>query len=333
MKLSLVAGGVALLLATAGSDADSRKYFSQVATIPLATVGGRIDHFAIDLKGARLFVCALGNNSVEVLSLDSNAVIHSLRGLSEPQGVSYVPEVNRIYVTNAGSGECDVFEGTSYSLLRRIDLGGDADNIHYDASAHRMLVSAGNGIGIIDISSDSLVGKVELPGHPEGFVFEEKSSRVFVNVPLPSRSAFVVDRARIAVTDRWPIGGPLSDAFSNFPISLDETRGRLFVGTRVPALLKVIDVSSGKIVADLGIDGDADDISYDSKRQRMYVSCGTGFLDVFQQLDPDHYKEAARVPTAAGGRTSLWVPEMNRLFIAIPRRGSQVAEIRVYEAE
>ncbi len=322
-----------LCRATGASWADATAWLSPVTVIPLNGVSGRIDHLAIDVKGNRLFVCALGSDSVEVIDVKSGSVATSIRGLSEPQGVFYLPELNRIYVTNAGSGECDVYDGSSYRLLERRDLGGDADNLHFDSSARRLYVSARNGLSIMDVADGKVVGTITLPGHPEGFALEQKGPRIFVNVPLPSRSVFVVDRAAGKVTGRWPVGGLLSDAYSNFPMALDETDGRLFVATRVPPSLKVLDISTGEVVTGAGVDGDADDIFYDSARRRIYISCGAGFLDVFEQVDPDHYREAARIHTAAGGRTSLWVPELGRLFVAVPRADNTPAQIRVYSAD
>lgn len=322
-----------LFIAATGSHAQTSSYFSQQNTVPLPNVEGRIDHLGIDVSNSRLFVSALGNNSLEVIDLHSSSVIFRIKGLQEPQGVYYAAASNKLYVSNAGSGQCDVYDGTSFRLLRQINLGGDADNIHPDAASHLLLVSAGNGISLVDTASDVKVADITLPGHPEGFALEEHGSRVFVNVPLPSRRVFVVDRIKKAQVGRWSVGGPLANMFSNFPVSLDDAHQRLFVGTRVPAALKVLDSSSGRLRANLRIDKDADDVFYDAKRQRVYVSCGEGFLDVFQQVDPDHYTEIARIPTAAGARTSLWVPEMNRLFVAVPHRSSQQAEIRVFEAE
>jgi len=87
-----------------------------------------------------------------------------------------------------------------------------------------------------------------------------------------------------------------------------------------------------QVVANLDSAGDADDIFYDSSRRRVYISGGEGFLSIFRQDDPDHYKPLTKVPTATGARTSLFVPELNRLYLAVPHRGTQRAEVRVYEA-
>ena len=291
---------------------------------------GRIDHLAIDVMGGRLFVCALGSDAVEVLDLRGGSVAATISGLREPQGVVYLSDRNKLYVSNGGTGELDVFDGSTLRVATRIDLGSDADNLRYDPTARSLLVGAGHSLAVIDVSDDRVAGAVPLPGHPEGFALEQPGGRIFVNVPLPSRSVFVVDRKANAVSGRWPVGGLLSDTFSNFPLNVDESSRRVFVGTRVPASLKVLDESTGRIVTEEPIDGDPDDIFYDAQRRLVIVSCGKGFLDVFQQVDADHYRPAARVATAAGARTSLWVPEMDRLFVAAPRAGGRPAEILVY---
>ena len=72
---------------------------------------------------------------------------------------------------------------------------------------------------------------------------------------------------------------------------------------------------------------------YDAVRKRLYVGGGEGFIDVLQQSDPDHLMRLAHIPTATGARTALFVPDQNRLYLAVPHRGVQKAEIRVYEAQ
>lgn len=333
MRISITGFLFLFVAAAAGSHAYAIDSFTSLGSVPLPGVVGRIDHLGVDVSSGRLFVSALGNNSLEIIDLRTSSIIHSITGLQEPQGVCYAAESNKLYVTNAGSGLLDVYDAASFRLLRQVDLGGDADNIHPDPLSHRIVISTGNGLSVVDTAADVSVASLSLPGHPEGFALEPHGSRVFVNVPLPSRSVFVVDRVTSAQLGRWPLGGPLADMFSNFPICLDDAHQRLFVGTRIPAGLKVLDSSSGRVVADLGIDGDADDVFYDAKRQRVYVSCGEGFLDVFLQEDADRYTRISRIPTAPGARTSLWVPEMDRLFVAVPRRDGQQAEIRVFKAE
>jgi DNA-binding beta-propeller fold protein YncE len=300
-----------------------------VQTIPLPNVEGRIDHMAVDLKGQRLFIAALGNNTVEVLDLRAGKRIRSITGLHEPQGVGFISEFNRIFVANAKSGACEVFDGSSFKPIKSIKFSDDADNIRYDPAARRVYVGYGSGaLGIIDAATGDQLGEIKLDGHPESFQLEKSGPWIFVNIPTFQKIA-VVDREKRTVTAAWPITG----AKANFPMALDEEHHRLFVGTRQPAKLMVFDTVSGRSVANLDIPGDTDDIFYDAERRRIYISGGEGFLGIFQQDDPDHYKPMTKVPTAAGARTALFVPELNRLYLAIPHRGSQRAEVRVYEVQ
>ena len=116
-------------------------------------------------------------------------------------------------------------------------------------------------------------------------------------------------------------------------MALDETNHRLFVGCRLPSKLVVLNTDSGDVVAKIDISGDADDVFYDTQRHRIYAICGTGKIDVVEQIDPETYKTSTRIDTAEGARTGLFVPERDTLFVAIPHRGSQQAEVRCYQIE
>jgi hypothetical protein len=299
-----------------------------VQTIPLRNVEGRIDHMAVDLKDQRLFIAALGNNTVETLDLRAGKRIRSITGLHEPQGVGFIPEFNKIFIANGKSGACDVFDASSFKLIKSVKFSDDADNIRYDAAARRVYVGYGSGgLGIIDAATGDKLGEIKLEGHPESFQLERSGPRIFINIPT-SQKIVIVDREKRATATVWLT----SDATANFPMALDETHHRLFVGFRKPATLVVFDTESGKAMAQLDSPGDADDIFYDNSRQRIYVSGGDGSIGIFQQNDADHYKMMTKIPTASGARTSLFVPELSRFYLAVPHRGAQTAEVRVYEA-
>ncbi len=320
---------IAALVESAGPLA-AAPAFTLEKTIPLPGVSGRIDHMDFDAGSSRLFVACLGDSSVQVVSVISGTITGKISGLSEPQGVALVPELRKLYVTNGGSGICGVYDADSLKALARIDLGEDADNIHYDAGRHLLFVSAGETIKAIRPAQDAVSASVSLPGHPEGFAFDAADPSLFVNVPGGARSVFLIDRDLMTVLHRWPAGGALSNLFSNFALGLDEKDKRLFVAARVPPSLLVLDAATGKQAASVKIDGDADDVFYDPGRSALYVSCGAGYLDVITQAGPDAYSAGQRVVTAPGARTSLWVPGTGTLFVAAPRRGNQDARILVY---
>ncbi len=295
-------------------------------TIPLPHVGGRLDHMAIDLKGRRLFVAALGNNSLKVVDLLSGKQSRSIAALAEPQGVLYLPDRGVICVTNGGDGSLRIFDGLTLALVDTVKFSDDADNIRYDETKKDIYVGYGSGaLSIVDPKSKKRIADIPLSGHPESFQLEESGARVFVNVPSVNHVA-VIDRTKQAVIATWPLAG----ARANFPMALDERGKRLFVGCREPARMLVYDTVSGRTVASLHIGRDADDIFFDSASRRLYVSSGEGFLHVFQQADSDRYRTLAKIPTAAGARSCLFVPEEGRLYLAVPRSGKRQAEIRVY---
>jgi DNA-binding beta-propeller fold protein YncE len=298
-------------------------------TIPLPGVEGRIDHFDFDAAGERLFVCALGNNTVEVVDLNKGQRVHTIRGLGAPQGVAYVPELNRLLVANDKGGVCDIYDANSLQLIGKVDFADDADNVRYDSASKRIYVGFGSGgIGIINAADGKQVGSIKLAAHPEAFELERQGHRIFVNVPT-ARYVAVIDRDKGEVIATWKTDG----AFGNFPMALDEAHHRLFVGCRIPSKLVVLDTASGKTVTSVGISGDPDDIFYDSKRHRVYVICGAGKIDIIDQTDANTYKALAKINTADGARSGLFVPEKDALFVAVPHRGSQRAEIRRYQIE
>jgi DNA-binding beta-propeller fold protein YncE len=298
-------------------------------TILLPGVEGRIDHFAFDPVGERLFVCALGNNTVEVLDLRKGQRAHTISGLGAPQGVGYVPEVNRLFVANDKGGICEIYDGKSFQTVGQLNLEDDADNVRYDDARKKIYVGFGNGgIAVVDAADGKQVGSIKLGAHPEAFQLEKSGSRIFVNVPN-SRHVAVIDRGRGELVATWKT----DLTFGNFPMALDEANHRLFVGCRLPSKLVVLNTDSGDVVAKLNISGDTDDVFYDSKRHRIYAICGAGKIDVIEQTDPNTYKELTKFDTANGARTGLFVPERDTLFVAVPHRGSQQAEIRAYHVQ
>src|ERR687885_2101939 len=186
----------------------------QIQSIPLPGVEGRIDHMAIDSQGGRLFVAALGNNTVEVIDLTAGKVTDEIKDLKEPQGVVYVPEGNKLLVTNGQGNTLDIYDAQSLKLLNQVVLGEDTDNVRYDASSGYAYVGYGTGndsaLGVVDIDKGTKVADIKLSGHPESFQLEDSGKRIFVNVPTESQIA-VVDRDKGSVVATWPV----SDATEN----------------------------------------------------------------------------------------------------------------------
>jgi DNA-binding beta-propeller fold protein YncE len=305
------------------------KTFKLERTIPLPGVEGRIDHFALDPSGERLFVCALGNNTVEVLDLRKAERIHSITGFGAPQGIVYIPELDRFFVANDKGGIFKIYDGKSFQQISELNFKDDADNVRYSDATKKIYVGFGSGgIAIVNAPDGKQMGSIKLSAHPEAFELERNGRRIFVNVPN-SRHVAVIDRDKGEVINTWKT----DLAFGNFPMALDEANHRLFVGCRLPSKLVVLNTESGDVVAKIDISGDPDDVFYDSKRHRIYAICGAGKIDIIEQTDRNTYAASAKMNTADGARTGLFVSERDTLFVAVPHRGSQQAEVRAYHVE
>ncbi len=314
-----------LLLAVAGAVVAMAQ--APIQMIPLGKVEGRIDHMCLSDDGGRLFIAALGNNSVEVVDIQRGGTSASIGKIGEPQGVAYIPDLKRLVVASGGDGECRFYDDAlrPAGQLGRLD---DADNVRYDPAAKLLYVGYGDAMAIIDPAKPATLAHIKLPGHPESFQLESKGPRIFINVPS-ARKVVVVDRDKRAVIANWS----LHDAGSNFPMAIDEPNRRVFVGCRSPARLLVLDSDSGKLISSLPCCGDTDDLFHDAATKRIYASGGgdDGSISVFEQSDPDHYRLADTIRTAPGARTCLFDPAHRRLYIAAPDRDGREARILVFE--
>ena len=319
-----VLAAISLAQATADENAGAPALLLE-AKIPLGDVRGRIDHMAVDLGRHRLFVAALGNDSLAVVDLQAQRLERLIGELAEPQGVGYDPATDTLYVANAGDGSVRLFKGADLSPGGRIELGSDADNIRIDSKAGRVFVGHGDGaLAAIDTSTQEMIAGAPLKAHPESFQLDKGTDRIFVNVPN-SGVIDVVDRISGKEIASWS-----TEARSaNFAMALDHARQHVLVAFRRPAELGVFSTADGKLIASLPTCGDVDDLFVDSKRDRVYVSCGEGFLDVLA-ADGSAYRQIAHIATAAGARTSLFVPELDRLLLAVPATNESVAAIWIF---
>lgn len=293
--------------------------------IPLGNVKGRIDHMAVDVTRQRLFVAELGNDSLGVIDLKGRKLARRIADLKEPQGVGYVPSTDTVYVANAGDGSVRLFKGDDLAQAGRIDLGEDADNIRVDTNKDRVFVGYGLGaIAVIDPSSHTKIADMPLKAHPEGFQLSDANGQIFVNLPR-LHAIGVLDRLTGQQRGMWPTG----NAGGNFPMALDDAAQHVIVVFREPAKLAVFAMKDGATIAERETCGDSDDVFFDAKRKRVYVICGTGFIDVFDATGGT-YRRIARLPTFPGARTALFIPALDLLALAIRASGKESAALWLY---
>jgi hypothetical protein len=295
--------------------------------ISLGEVHGRIDHLAVDLKRRRLYVAELGNDSVGVVDLEASRILRTLGGLKEPQGIGYEARTDTLYVANARDGSVPFFKGEDLAPLGSLDLGEDADNVRIDEATHRIWVGYNGGaLAVIDPNSRHKIVDIPLKAHPESFRLASAGPRIYVNVPDAGQIA-VVDRIAGKQVATWKTG----DLRSNYPLALDESDQVLAV-FRHPARLAIFRAQDGQRVQALETCGDSDDLFVDTKRHRVYVTCGEGFIDVFSR-DASGYHHSAKLTTSTGARTSLFVPELDRLYLAVRASSATPASIWVLRPE
>jgi DNA-binding beta-propeller fold protein YncE len=293
--------------------------------IPLGNVRGRIDHLAIDVARRMLYVAELDNGSVGVLDLKAGRLARRLTGFREPQGIAYVAATDTVCVANGGDGNVQLFQGPDLTPVGKIHLGDDADNARVESNSNRVWIGYGSGaIALIDTSIRQRIASAALRAHPESLQFDESRGHLLVNVPDAQEIA-VIDVAHERQIASWPLHG----LGANYPMAIDVVRQQVLVAFRSPPRLGVFGLSSGEPQGVVGTCQDADDVYVDPRRARVYLSCGEGFVHVLAAT-PGGYVSVAQVATAIGARTALFVPELDRLFVAVRSSGTEPAAIWVF---
>jgi len=310
----------------------------QVATIPLPGLhDGDFDHFAPDVAGHRLFLTGEENEKVVVLDTSANTVIHTMEGIKAPHAILYRSDLKKLFIVEGDASAVRVYDSDNYKPAGEIKVSIDADSIAYDDATHYLYVVNGGReahtpyslISVVDTNSMKKLRDIKInSNHVEAIVLEKSGSRLFCNI-TGLNAVGVMERDKASLKATWPL--PAGDT-QNVAMALDEANHRLFVVTRKPGKLVVLNSDDGKVIADVAAVGFVDDMSYDARNKRLYLA-GDQFVDVFEQKDADHYALLAKVPGAFRAKTALLVPELNRYYLAVPHHENKDAEVRVYEVQ
>jgi hypothetical protein len=310
-----------------------------VQTIPLPNVKGRIDHMDVDVQGKRLFVAGLENGSLEVVDLQAGKWLKSISGFKKTQGVAYVASLNKVFVASGDDGMLRVFRGDTLELLDSIKLDLGPNRVAYDPPTQLLYVGYGGKdagkdygeIGIIDAKSDKHLGDIRVEAHPAELLLDRFGKTLFVFVSIAGKVQ-VVDTKKREVVSTWIVSSQ-----RNGDGALDEKSHRLFIGTRTPPQMIVMDSQNSKEVAALPTVEGMDGVYFDAQRKRIYISGGrdydVGYIFAYQQKDADHYETVGKIPTKSGAGTSFWSPELNRYYVAAPAHDHEEAAILVFEPE
>jgi DNA-binding beta-propeller fold protein YncE len=304
--------------------------------IPMPGIEGDFDHFSVDVRGNRLFLAAEEHHTVEVFDLHSGKVLHSITGFDTPHSIVYLPESNKLFVIDGGKGgSCEILDGTTYAVQKSIKLSEDADALVYDAAAHLLYV--GNGgkdagkdysfVTVIDTNKGERVGELKLPSaNLEAMALQKKGSLLYVNMRDKNQIG-VVDRKTNALVATWQ----LTKVAHNTPMVLDEPNHRLFIAGRKPGIFGVVDTDSGKEIASLPASDGVDDMAFDPATKMIYLACAEGFVDVYRQVDADHYEAAGKVATGNRAKIGILVPDLQRYYVVSSNKGAVPAQLFIFE--
>jgi DNA-binding beta-propeller fold protein YncE len=330
-RIMLLIVGLAGFLLARNVKAQGNPPLKLVQKIPMPGVQGHTDHISVDVDGKRLFVPANDEkqNTVEVIDLKVGKWVSRIPGQSRPQGTFYSPDFKTLFVTNGTDGTCKIFRGDTFKLVDSLHLGTNANQVGYDPDTKYLYAGLGDrnsgALAIIDTSSNKHIGDIKTDARPGGITFEKSGPRIFVNLNGATKLG-VLDRKKREQITTWPVAG----AENYGPLALDESRHRLFLGSRKPPILIVFDTDSGKQIAQLESVPSIDGVWYDTARKRIYVT-GNGAIAVYDQKGADDYAPMVKVASETDSQPSLWVPQFNRLYISVPQDGNHDAEILVYE--
>jgi DNA-binding beta-propeller fold protein YncE len=309
-------------------------------TIPLPSIKGDFDHFGVDLAGNRLFLAAEEHHTLELFELSSGKPLRSIPGFQTPHSMVLLLDQNQIYVIDGGpegghEGAARILNATTYKVEKSIKLSADADALSYDAANHMLYVTNGGKeahedfslVTVIDTAKGERVDEFKVSSaNLEAITLQRSGPLMYVNARDKNQIA-VVDRSAQAVKAMWQ----LKLIQHNTPLFLDEAAHRLLLAGRKPGRFGAVDSESGQEVAAMPAGDDVDDMAFDPASKRIYLACGEGFVDVFQQIDADHYQELGRASTTLGAKTGVLVPQLNRYFAVAARKGKVPAKLFMFE--
>lgn len=280
---------------------------------------GDFDHFAIDTNGNRLFLAGEENHELDVFDLTTGALVKRLPGFGVPHSLWFTPETNELLVVD-GEKPSPVLDSTTLAVKRTYKLAKGADSMGWDAVAkHLWIVSGGkdvpqkdSNLTEIDPATGRTFTNVHFDAdHVEAMAIENSGPRLFVNVTDKNLLA-VVDRRAGKVIAEWPI----HEAEQNAPLAFDEKTHRLFVVTRKPGKLIVVNSDTGATVTSFKGPERTDQVTWDAANRRIYVTGGEGYIGVVEQHDADHYREVDRVASLPGAKTAILDAAHHRLWVA-----------------
>jgi sugar lactone lactonase YvrE len=338
MRLNAIILLAAMAIFGGVAHSQAKQPLKLIKSVPLPALhDGDFDHFTVDLQSKRLFSAMEENSKVLVFDLDSGKLLQTLSDLKAPHSLVYRDDLKKLFVVDGDLGKIRMYDGSTYKNAGDIELREGADSMAYDPATKYMYVVTGGSdakmpnayLTTVDTTTGKKIGDIKLDSDDvESVVLEKSGPRAFVLI-RGNNAVEVFDRQKQTLLATWPL---LKDATKPSAMAFDEAAHRLFIGTRSPGKLVVVDSNSGQVVTSQPAASMIDDMGFDGADKHIFFA-GTEFLDVFQERDASHVELIEHIPTGFRAKTGIFVPELSRYYLGVPHHETKIAELRIYEVK
>jgi YVTN family beta-propeller protein len=275
---------------------------------------GSWDYLAVDEGGRRLYVSH--GTQVEVLDLDSGAIVGKVENTPGVHGIAIAPELGRGFASDGQSSTVTIFDLKTLKTIAEVPVGKKPDAIIYDPATSRVFAFNGDSssASAIEAATGKVIGTVDLDGGPE-YAVSDGSGYIYNN--LEDASLVLKINARsLKVEQRWPTA-PCASPSS---MAMDRPNRRLFVGCR-SKLMAVVNADTGQVIATLPIGDHVDATAFDPASHLIFNSNGEGTITVVHEDGPDKYSVVENVKTLPKAKTMALDPKTHQLFLSTAEAG------------
>ena len=314
IKLVAYVGALILALMLAATpSASAADGFAVTRKIPISGEGSW-DYLNVDEGARRLYVSH--GTQVEVLDVDSGAIVGSVPKTLGVHGIAIAPELGRGFVSNGQSSTVTIFDLKTLKPIADVPTGKKPDAIIYDPATSRVFAFNGgsNSATAIDAATGKVAGTIDLGGGPE-YAAADGNGFVFNNLEDESL-VLKIDSRKLTVEQRWPTA-PCASPSS---MAMDRANRRLFVGCR-SKVMAVLNADTGKVITTLPIGDHVDATAFDAGKKLIFNSNGEGTITVIRQESPDKYSVVETVKTLPRTKTMALDQKTHRLFLSTAEGG------------
>jgi DNA-binding beta-propeller fold protein YncE len=292
--------------------------------------GKRFDYLTIDYDDHYLLSAHLAAGLLYVIDLHSHQVVKAIPDTPGAEGVEFVPELKKVYTSNAGDNTIGVIDLKQMKVVKKLATEAKPDGSAYAAPFHKLYVSdeRGKAEAIVDVREDKIVKTLHFDSETGMPQYDPVKRKIYVN--LQDQNVFAaIDPATDEVVGRYSVG----KCEGNHGMALDPEHRRAFLACERNELMAVFDLEKNKPIAFLPLAKGPDVVKFDPGLKRVYVACYSGAISVFQEDDPDHFRKLEDFPVEKKVHSLAVDKDTHRVYA--PEQevdGRPAARMTVYEA-